>query len=194
MSEMIIPIGLDIETSTNNTLSGVIIQIGVAFYKNNEIYSEQWSVKYPISYWNNDNWSLESSQVHNISKQYLDQSSNNIEELDAILYNYLKSLNSEAIFIPVGFNVGSYDLMFIKKEMPKLHSILSHRTIELNTLFLIQSKKGDYINRNWSEKKKHTINKIIAKLGENKLHSAGFDALLALHILEEFSLSNNGKQ
>lgn len=194
MSEMIIPIGLDIETSTNNTLSGVIIQIGVAFYKNNEIYSEQWSVKYPISYWNNDNWSLESSQVHNISKQHLDQSSNKIQELDAILYNYLKSLNSEAIFIPVGFNVGSYDLMFIKKEMPKLHSILSYRTIELNTLFLIQSKKGDYININWSEKKKHTINKIIAKLGEDKLHSAGFDAMLALHILEEFSLSNNGNQ
>ena len=72
MSEMIIPIGLDIETSTNSSHSGVIIQIGVAFYKNNEIYSEQWSVKYPISYWSNDNWSLESSQVHNISKQYLD--------------------------------------------------------------------------------------------------------------------------
>jgi hypothetical protein len=189
MSRKIIPIGLDIESSTDNPQTGFILQIGIAHYNDDKIVTKEWLINYPTSFWDGVNWSGDSYRVHQISKEKLQDSGLNIQELDSNIYTYLKNLNQEGIFIPVGFNVGSFDLLFIKKEMPKINSLLSHRTIELNSLFLLHSRKGDYIKEEWADIKNAVINDQISKLKENKLHSAGFDAKLALLILDQFSVS-----
>lgn len=189
MSRKIIPIGLDIETSTNNPQTGFILQIGIAHYNDDKIVTKEWLINYPTSFWDEGNWSSDSYLVHQISKEKLHESELNIQKLDLLIYTYLKELNQEGLLIPVGFNVGSFDLFFIKKEMPKLNSLLSHRTIELNSLFLLHSRKGDYIKEKWADTKNAVINNQISKLKENKLHSAGFDAKLALLILDQFSVS-----
>ena len=189
MSSKIIPIGLDIETSTNNPQTGFILQIGIANFKDDKIVTKEWLVNYPTSFWNGENWSNESGHIHQISKDKLQSEGLNNEDLDLLTYTYLKDLNQEGLFIPVGFNVGSFDLLFIKKAMPKLNSLISHRTIELNSLFLLHFKKGGYIKENWVDYKNAVISNQISKLNENKLHSAGFDAKLALLILEQFSVS-----
>ena len=189
MSSKIIPIGLDIETSTSNPQTGCILQIGIAHFKDDKIVTKEWLVNYPTSFWDEENWSNESGLVHKISKDKLQSDGLNIKDLDQLAYTYLKNLHLEGLFIPVGFNVGSFDLLFIKKEMPKLNSLLSHRTIELNSLFLLHSRIGEKIKENWGENKNAVISNQISKLKENKLHSAGFDAKLALLILDQFSVS-----
>ena len=55
--------------------------------------------------------------------------------------------------------------------------------------FLLHSRIGEKIKENWGENKNAVISNQISKLKENKLHSAGFDAKLALLILDQFSVS-----
>lgn len=85
--------------------------------------------------------------------------------------------------MPVGLNVGSFDMQFIKKHMPLLASRLCHRTVELNSLLYMlahkHSKNFKTIKEEFSQKA--TANTVSLGLGVEK-HNAFFDAMFNLNL------------
>lgn len=75
--------------------------------------------------------------------------------------------------IAIGWNVGSFDVPFIKKFLPKFHKMLSYRTVDLNAIcFTINPAK--------MEKTKKLAKKYAEiKIGETNWHDALYDAKAA---------------
>jgi len=180
-------IGLDIETSSSDLNYGEILQIGVSYKINEEYYTTEYNIFFDKSIWNDKNWSQESQEVHKITKKSLTK---NKETYDSVERKIIKLLNKTfgegSIIIPVGFNVGSFDLQFIKSKMPILYSRLSYRVIDLNSIFLYKSLKNCDFNE-FIENKKYAKLDIINSLSENNEHNASYDAKFALLILEKIN-------
>lgn len=83
--------------------------------------------------------------------------------------------------MPVGLNIGGFDLQFINRHMPLLSKKLSHRSVELNTLIYILAEKHSMefleLKKELSDKATSTVEKL--GLGISK-HNALFDAVFNL--------------
>jgi len=178
-------VGLDIETSSSDINYGEILQLGVSYKINEEYYTNEYNLFFDKSIWHDKNWSKESENVHKITKKSLTKNKETYDSVQRKIINLLNnSFGEESIIVPVGFNVGSFDLQFIKSKMPILYSRLSYRVIDLNSLFLYKSL-SNYDYNEFIENKKNTKLDIIESLSENNEHNASYDAKLALLILEK---------
>ena len=178
-------IGLDIETSSNDTYLGEIIQIGVAFKNNNEFQTIEYNLFFDLTNWDDKNWSINAEEVHKITKESLALNKYTYDSTEKEIILLLdKTFGENSIIIPVGFNVGSFDLQFIKNKMPNLYNRLSYRSIDLNSLFLFNNLKN-YDYNEFISMKKNTKLDIIEDIKESKEHNASFDAKLAILILEK---------
>lgn len=184
-------IGLDIETSTNDPNTGEILQLGIAYQKDGVIIDHEYNLKYEKSYWNVNNWSLESERVHKIRKKELESNTFDYKLLEIEIINLFNNIFSkETVLHPVGFNLGGFDLVFIKNKMPKVAERISHRVIDLNSLFItmnLEYKSEELFIKN----KKEKIEKVLNNIDNNKLHNASFDAKLALLLCKNFKVSYN---
>lgn len=178
-------IGLDIETSSSDLSYGEILQLGVAYKINDEYYTTEYNLFFDKSIWHDKNWSKESENVHKITKKSLTKNKDTYDSVQSKIINLLnKTFGERSIIIPVGFNVGSFDLQFIKSKMPILYSRLSYRVIDLNSLFLYKSLNSFDFNE-FIEIKNNAKLDIAKNLSEKKEHNASYDAKLALLILEK---------
>lgn len=178
-------IGLDIETSSSDLNYGEILQLGVAYKINEEYYTTEYNLFFDKSIWHDKNWSKESENVHKITKKSLTKNKDTYDSVQSKIINLLNNIFGErSIIIPVGFNVGSFDLQFIKSKMPILYSRLSYRVIDLNSLFLFKSLNSFDFNE-FIEIKNNAKLDIAKNLSEKKEHNASYDAKLALLILEK---------
>jgi oligoribonuclease (3'-5' exoribonuclease) len=179
-------IGLDIETSSSDLNYGEILQLGVSYKINEEYYSTEYNIFFDKLIWHDLNWSKESENVHKITKKSLTKNKDTYDSVQSKIINLLNNtFGEESIIVPVGFNVGSFDLQFIKSKMPILYKRLSYRVIDLNSLFLYKSL-SNYDYNEFIEIKKNAKLDIIESLSEKKEHNASYDAMLALLILEKF--------
>jgi hypothetical protein len=90
--------------------------------------------------------------------------------------------------IPLGFNVGAFDMPHIAAVLPKTSALFSRRTIDLNAVcFTLDGAEYGGSARSWDEWKALAstyAERTIAGLGSRgdvQAHDAGYDALLHLH-------------
>lgn len=178
-------IGIDIETSSNDNNIGEIIQLGIAYKNNNEIHTIEYNLFFELTNWNDKNWTMDAEIIHKIRKESLALNKYTYDSTEKEIIQLLdRTFGENSIIIPVGFNVGSFDLQFIKNKMPNLYNRLSYRSIDLNSLFLFYNLKN-YDYNEFISMKKNTKLDIIDNINESNEHNASFDAKLALLILEK---------
>lgn len=84
---------------------------------------------------------------------------------------------------PVGFNVGGFDMVFVKKELPKTAKFFSYRTLDLTGVaMMLELRTG----KSYRELKEEFHKKIAEKLGRDERHDALYDAEAALVAVELF--------
>lgn len=172
-------IGVDGEMSGTDLSKGHrLIQIGFSVIKEDKIEMFYRDLNPGELVWNED-----SAKVHEIPLEFVKLSPSS-EKVDEECYQWLtkNGVNSANVEynIPVGFNVGTFDMPFIKHSLPKTYSLFSRRTIDINSIcYALDGKDGlDY--RAFKKLAKEYAIKKIGGIGL-KEHNAGYDSLLHLY-------------
>lgn len=79
-------------------------------------------------------WDLEAESIHGITKEEALQGKTS-ELVDIEFTNWLIELGANKkrrLIVPVGFNVGSFDMKFIKRFLPKSFELFTRRAVDLN--------------------------------------------------------------
>ena len=105
-------------------------------------------------------------------------------KVDDLLCKFLQKISSEAeSIIPVGWNVGSFDLGFIQNELPRSAMFFSRRVIDLTSLGRFYELKT---GKPYRELKTEMHAKAVSVLGRDERHNALYDAQAALIHLDMF--------
>jgi DNA polymerase III epsilon subunit-like protein len=175
-------IGVDGEmTSPDIYNGGKLIQIGLSLTFNNTDYTFSEYIN-PQIY----SWDSKAAEVHGISIEKV-SSSKPAEEVDTMASKWLIEMGVDpkrrATAVPVGFNVGGFDMPFIKASLPKTYNLLSRRVLDLNALcFLFDNVKGLSFDQ-WKQMAKQYA---IEQIGYEEQHDAGWDSLMHLKVFEFF--------
>lgn len=180
-------IGIDIETTGLNPAQGHrLIQIGL--YMGGQMAFKIVKDVLPIGSMTIDQSAL---NVNGFNLARIGAGTPN-DEIDYDLYNQLHGIYkfNEGDIIAVGWNVGSFDMDFIKKEMPKFATLFSHRCCDLSGAAMLISDALGW--GNWRDLKAHVqseVEKEMAGGAPSKWHDAGWDAeaaYKAMPILKRF--------
>jgi hypothetical protein len=117
----------------------------------------------------------------------------NWERVDQEAYDFLESqgvnVKRRNKNVPVGWNVGAFDMPYVRETLPKTYSLLSRRTVDLNVLcFLLDGKD----NLNFDSWKKRSKQYAIEKIGYDNAHDAVWDAQMSLYCFEYLKTALNG--
>jgi DNA polymerase III epsilon subunit-like protein len=136
-------------------------------------------------------WDEEAVAVPGFTREML-PSSVNFEEVDRNVYDFLvgqgASPKRRTKTVPVGWNVGAFDMPFVRKTLPATYSLFSRRTVDLNALCFTLDGKDNLNFESWKKRSKEYA---IEKIGYEDAHDAGWDAKMSLYCFEY--LSNNLK-
>ena len=188
-------IGLDGEMSDSELGSGaVLVQIGVAFSADERFCS--------LIGWEEGSYfaSDKGMGAHGISPVAIaaaPRAEQVDEALEAFLINGLAKRGSGVDakrLVPVGFNVGGFDLPFVAAYLPRSYALLSRRVVDLNAfLMAYDAKKVQYqgASPKWSGWKRMAVAYAAEQIAAAGIlvnrHDAGYDALEALYVLEFLS-------
>jgi oligoribonuclease (3'-5' exoribonuclease) len=135
-------------------------------------------------------WSTEAESIHGITQEEaLSGREQGLvdEELEAWLQQISGTTNRRRI-VPVGFNVGSFDMKFIKKFLPKSYTYFTRRSVDLNGVCFSMDGMERYDLPRTSEEWKElsiTYGRFLAtSTGETahlQAHDAEFDAWVHVH-------------
>lgn len=190
--------GLDGEMTTADIeTGGRLIQIGVAADTDLEGKPLEGSVAYSalINPGGEYDWSERAEAVHGFTREQVAKA-RSAAEVDAELEQWLLANGANPEYrgdiIPVGLNVGSFDMPHVKLVLPKTFARFSRRTVDLNALcYALEGKRymnnvDPYEYKAWKSNAKAYAERTIAKLTEGSevkaAHDAGYDALLHLHM------------
>lgn len=170
-------VGLDGEMSGTELQDGArLIQIGLAV-----------SAGTFASYVNPGtlSWSEEAEEVHKIPQSSL-LDFPDAEVVDLNCYEFLVSQGADTKrrnnTIAVGWNVGSFDMPFVRTSLPKTNSLFSRRTVDLNALcFALDGKEDNGVEISFETWKKRSKEYAIEAIGFENAHDAGWDALMSLY-------------
>jgi len=174
-------LGLDGEMSSSElSEGGKLIQIGISTLDGNN-----------RSYTMNPGecqWSEQAEAVHGLSLESL-QLFRSPAEVDQDLYEFLITLGADTKrrgkTIPVGFNVGAFDMPFVKDSLPKTYSLFSRRTVDLNAIcFALDHKEENGMPVKAETWKKKAKAYAIEKIGMENQHDAGWDSLMHIYCFE----------
>lgn len=178
-------VGLDGEMSGTEVNEGArLIQIGLAL-PNRSSY---------VAYINPGDllWDEESAAVHKIERSAL-PSFENAGQVDQNAFDFLVGQGADPKrrnkTVPVGWNVGAFDMPFVRESLPKTNSLFSRRTVDLNALCFALDGKNDLNFESWKKRSKEYA---IEKIGYENAHDAGWDARMSLLCFEY--LSNGMKE
>lgn len=168
--------GLDIET-TGTSPQSELIQIGLYIDDDTKYVSD-------VGHRGNFHWEPKAFEVNSFTFERIWDGPPAFE-VDSALETFLLELCKEYSvstwqFIPVGFNVGSFDIAFVRKTFPLFFTLLGYRTIDLNAL-LLASYADEVSYKQRKEDIKATVIPEIQSSG--KLHDALYDAELAIRFL-----------
>jgi len=174
-------LGLDGEMSSSElSEGGKLIQIGVST-------AEGINRSYTMNP-GECQWSERAFEVHGITLESL-QSAPLPDEVDSQVYDWLIAIgadtNNRGKTIPVGFNVGAFDMPFVKDSLPKTYSLFSRRTVDLNALcFALDYKEENGMPVKAETWKKKAKDYAIEKIGMENQHDAGWDSLMHIYCFE----------
>lgn len=184
-----VPLSLDIETSTSD-LDGQILSIGVVRFDNGEnryieIRHEKLVVSpesMAVNRFNvttlNDNKKYYLHLADPLLQAFLTQ----YEEGTQIIVHGAATSNiiKEVKFIPMGFNVGSFDMSFVRKYLPMTAEKLGYRSIDLNALIFAEAyKTGKNFYNLKRSYKKSAFDCAKKHASELEPHHALFDCYIA---------------
>ncbi len=179
-----IPLGIDIETSSSDFNNGVILSIGAYDPSGNN-----WTGRYfytEICYTGSIPVNAEAMRVNKLPITGIDNPElptlhGASEQLEAWLGHRTRR------YIPVGFNVASFDIAFIKHYMPIVQRRLGYRAIDLNALIFTEALKNKCkfisLKADYKRKAKIVTEKIVQGRSE---HDALYDSILAIIILKNY--------
>lgn len=186
-----VPVGLDIETSTSDASTGELLSIGVVDFFNfeNKAYYEVHHKRLTVE--------PEAMRVNKIDVCTLDgankESLYTIDNSLFVWFTEAKSRYATNHIVPVGFNVGSFDMPFVRKYLPITGGILKYRSIDLNALCfaraLQQAYAFDTVKKRIKRSAVDQAKKILPQYDE---HNALFDAMVAVFVLQDFTSSEEG--
>lgn len=174
--------GLDIETSTSDPDTGNLLSIGAVIYETGaNIYLE---VDNPLVVCN-----PESMEVNKLNLIDLKNRGHSLNVVDAKMVEFYDTnyhhphperAGSYVIkLIPLGLNVGSFDMNFVKKFLPMFHNKVGYRTTDLNALFFSQAKATGESFRDVKKQYKKLANEMAERASGKDAHHALFDAYAA---------------
>jgi|SRR6266853_40786 len=104
------------------------------------------------------------------------------DELDHDLSKYLLNEFKPESLTAVGWNIGSFDLPFLKKELPKTSTLFSHRVVDLSGICILAAERKSLNWRNlkevWHKAAEEAMNE------KAQWHDALWDARAALKVWE----------
>ena len=109
------------------------------------------------------------------------------EAEDKALWWIRKNHSKPYSYIPVGFNVGTFDMAFIKIHMPRLHEMFGYRSVDLNSLLIAEAvnRKAHLLElKKWYKKK---VESSALRICQDGAHNALFDAAQAIFILQQYT-------
>lgn len=170
-------VGLDGEMSSSELeQGGRLIQIGLAL-ADGSAYSAMINPGEML-------WDEEAVAVPGISRSDL-PSYVNSEEVDKNAYDFLISQgakpNRRMKTVPVGWNVGAFDMPFVRETLPLTYSLFSRRTVDLNALCFVLDSRNNLNFESWKKRSKEYA---IEKIGYENAHDAGWDAKMSLYCFE----------
>lgn len=174
---------LDIETSGTDPAKHSILSIGIVIAVNGV---EEYTSFYEEIKYDELLISPDAIEVNNIEfKSQKDRFP--LEKADNKAYDFVKkyySKNNKAVAI--GLNIGEFDLLFIKKNMPRLSSLIEKSSVNLNSLicFLADLNLTDFVElkENLSQKAAFSVEALGLGL---KKHHALYDALFHMYLYKE---------
>lgn len=183
------PLGLDIETSTNSTESGgKILSIG-CYDPLGERESEEDRYFYREIRYKKLVVMPESMQVNKLDiREFGDKEKMTAKMCDIELSNWLDKNK----YIPVGFNVGSFDMRFVREQLTRSTNKLGYRALDIHTLCFEHALKRDI---GWKAIKKRAKQYAGEKMRDMRVdtgdtpfteHNALYDAIMAIFCLEYF--------
>lgn len=171
-------VGLDGEMSSNNVATGGrLIQFGLTV-RAPEGYLDTFSMLINPG---EMEWQDEAAAVHNISQDDIRDFGKPNEVADALFYEWLTSRGADPkrkiATIAVGFNIMSFDMPFVRLQLPNTYSLFSRRGADLNAMcFLLDGKDGVGYDK-WKERAKKYAEDT---LNTNAPHDAGWDSQMHL--------------
>ena len=183
---MTLLIGLDGEMSDSEMDKGaVLIQIGVCDEYGNTFES---LIGQEAGWYKTE----QASAVHNIPDEDVIDA-DRADQVDRRLYRWLQDRLEDACargestglrpFVPVGWNVGGFDMPFVRATLPLSSALISRRSLDLNALcYSFEDARVTYQGERCSFSKwRRLANDYVGlSLGEGDWHNALFDARAAL--------------
>lgn len=179
---MITYIGLDGEMSGTEINSGhKLIQIGMAKYVDEQMTSIGTLLNPGAMA-----WSEQAESVHEFSREYIEQNGEDPAMVDQMLADWVNPTTKRRDFVMVGFNVGSFDLPFLRQSLPILSSKLSRRVVDLNSLIFALSDTNASFERIKMSAKNYAFQQMEGMFDgfKNRQHDAEYDAVMSLYCFE----------
>lgn len=175
-------IGLDFETSGTSHEESAPIQLGIATGEetfNMLIGGWDWDSPHWEGY-RNRIWDEGAFEVHGITKDRLEGAPRprTVDEL-AVAWLDKQAPRHPAGRIMVGWNVGQFDVPFLRNHFPNTARAMSYRSVDLNAVVFAMEQMGMGKYKMLKEASKDYARDQIG--GEEQWHDAGYDALAALH-------------
>lgn len=175
-------VGLDVETTGTELGKSALVQIGIALP--NITYVRD--VRDPLVTTGEIVPDPEALKINGFTMGRI-QKAQRIEEVDLILADRLKEDHgiTEKSLIAVGWNVGGFDLPFIRRDMPRVSQFFHYRVVDLNSIVFLLAGNGPNYDRFKEQLKKEAETRVTSTAG---WHDAGFDAeasLAAFQVLIE---------
>jgi DNA polymerase III epsilon subunit-like protein len=183
--------GLDGEMSGNDIELGCkLIQIGLATFNGTDRPVSFGSGIQPIG---EMTWQEQAAAVHQLTKEQIAEFPDPYT-VDQQCYDWLVAHGADEKrrnkTIVVGFNVGAFDMPFIRATLPKTASLISRQTVDLNAVCFSLSIATPLNNNmvttsTWkTAAKKYATSKIMQdKNSDWRAHNAEYDAVHALYCL-----------
>jgi DNA polymerase III epsilon subunit-like protein len=179
---MITYIGLDGEMSSADIhTGGKLIQIGMAKVQDGKMTSIA-SMLNPCSM----EWSEEAEAVHEFTQDYVEKFGLDPSLVDQDLADWVGKGLERRDTIAVGFNVGSFDMPFVKQQLPILFSKFSRRTVDLNALIFALSDSDKQFQKIKANAKSYAEQQMDNMFNgfKNRQHDAEYDSVMALYCFE----------
>jgi hypothetical protein len=135
-------------------------------------------------------WSARAATVHNIARESV-EAGPPPEEVDEAAFSWLLAhgaVEGRRLVVPIGLNVGSFDMPFFRQALPRTASLISRRSVDLNALCFTfadwdpnhrASSARNFTG--WKRSMKTAVNAELARRGFAVAeHDAGYDAAQAL--------------
>lgn len=176
INEMIFA-GLDIETTGVDINKGHrLIQIGVAFEGGPKI-------AYDVRPTGDLTISAEALEVNNFTLKRIGEAEPTHIVDDRLSADLRKAGYKLGSITPVGWNVGGFDMCFVKKELPKSAEFFSYRTLDLTGIAMMYELRT---GKGYRDLKDEFAAKTKAVLGRDERHDALYDAEAALVVMKLF--------